>query len=164
MTLGELGLEQCDLLRRELGFAAELDSGGLGPGDAVGGALLDQLTLELGDRGKHMQHQAPGCRGRIDGLIDNEEIDLLDRQFLDDGREVEYGPGQSIELGDDEHVALAHEIERGGKSFALVTRGSGLLFLEDLLGSGLGQFVELHIERLAGRRDARVSDAHGLED
>lgn len=43
-----------------------------------------------------------------------------------------------------------------------VTRGSGLLLLKNFLDSGVAELVELHVERLAGGRDAGISDAHGM--
>lgn len=151
------------MLGGELGFASEFHTCGLGSGDAVRGTLPDQLTLELGQRSQHVQHQSSGRRRGIDGLIEHDEIDLFGGETIDNCCEIQHRSRQTVELGDDEHVAVADEIE-GAEQFCSVDGGStGLLLLEDFLYSGLFELAELDVKRLAGRRDACVSDVHRFE-
>lgn len=51
----ELSFEIGDLFRRQLRFRAELHAGGFGAGNPFGGALLDEVTLELTDGGEHVK-------------------------------------------------------------------------------------------------------------
>ena len=74
---GELGLERGDVVGGELRLRAEPDAGCLRAGDALGGALLYQVALELADGGEHVEQQAPGRTASVDRLIEHDEVDLL---------------------------------------------------------------------------------------
>ena len=157
---GELGLESGDLLRRQLGLGAELDSRRLGAGDAFGGALLDQVALELADGGQHVEQQAAGRAAGIDGLVQDDEVDPLGGDLSRDLREVEDGAGEAIEPRDDELVSFADEREGLGERFALLAAAAAPLLLEDPVAGVVVQLFELDIQALPDRRDAGVSDFH----
>jgi hypothetical protein len=161
--VGELGFESGDLFRRQLRFGAELDAGRFGAGDALGGALLDEVALELADGGKHVKQQASGRAAGIDGLVQDNEVDLLSGDLGRDLRQVEDGAGEAVEPRDDELVAFADECEGLGQRLALVAGGAALLLLEDPLTAVALELVELGFEVLPDRRDAGVSNLHGLE-
>lgn len=168
--VGELGLESGGLLRRQLRLGAELDAGCLGAGDAFGGALLDEVALEFADSGQHVEQQAAGRAAGIDGLVEDDEVDLLGGDLRRDLGEVEDGAGEAIEPRDDQLVALADEREGLGQRLALVAPSLGgmaaqgtaaaFLLLEDPVAALAVQLVELDVQALPDRRDARISDSH----
>ena len=63
------------LVRGVARLAASELAAGLGGGQALVGALDDQLALELVDRGEDVEHQPPGRRGRVDVLLEHHQAD-----------------------------------------------------------------------------------------
>ena len=133
---GELGLERGDVVGGELRSRAEPDAGCLGAGDAFGGALLDEVALELTDGGEHVEQQAAGRTASIDRLVEDDEVNLLRGDLGRDLGEVEHGAGEAVEPRHHEMVALADEGERMGERLTLVATGAAPLlwgFIEPLV-------------------------------
>ena len=136
----------------------------------VGGALLDEVTLELAAGGQHVEQQAAGRAAGIDGLVEDDDVYLLGGDFRRDLGEVEDGAGEAVEPRDDELVAFADECEGLGQRLALVAPSLGgmaaqrtaaaPLLLEDPVAAVAVQLVELDVQTLPDRRDARISDSH----
>ena len=145
-------------------------TGGLGAGGSLGGALLDQVALELADGGQHVEQQAARWTAGIDGLVEDDEVDLLGGDLRRDLGEVDHGAGEAVEPRDDELVAFADEREGLGQHLALVAPSLGgmaaqrtaaaPLLLEDPVAAVAAQLVELDVQALPDRRDARISDSH----
>lgn len=160
---GELGLESGDLFCRQFGLGAELDASGFGAGDALGSALPDEVALELANGGEHVEQQAAGRATSIDGLVEDDEVNLLGGDFSRDLTEVEDGAGEAIKSRNDELVTFADKRQGLAKRLALVAGSAALLLLEDPLAAVGLELVELGFEVLPDRRDAGVSNLHGLE-
>ena len=131
-----------------------------GAGDALGGTLLDQVALELADGGQHVEQQAAGRAAGIDGLVEDDEVDIFGGDLRRDLGQVEYRAGEAVEPRDDELVAFADEREGLGQRLALVAAPAAPLLLEDPVAAVAVQLVELDIQALPDRRDAGVSDSH----
>jgi hypothetical protein len=107
-----------------------------------------------------VEQQAAGRTAGIDGLVENDEVDLLGGDLRRDLREVEDGAGETIEPRDDELVAFADEGQGLGQRFALVAATAAPLLLEDPVAAVAVQFVELDVQALPNCRDAGISDFH----
>ena len=108
-----------------------------------------------------MEQQAAGRAAGIDGLVEDDEVDLLGGDLRRDLREVEDGAGEAVEPRDDELVAFADEREGLGQRLALACGCPPLsLLLEDPVAAVAVQLVELDVQALPDRRDAGVSDFH----
>lgn len=160
---GELSLESGDLLRRQFRLGAELDAGSFGAGNALGGALLDEVALEFADGGEHVEQQAAGRATGINGLVVDDEVDLLCGDLRRDLTEVQDGAGEAVEPRDNELVTFADECQSLSKRLTLIAGGAALLLLEDLLAAVGLELVELGFEVLPDGRDAGVSDFHGYQ-
>ena len=82
--------------------AAETVSRSSGGRNTVAGALGDELTLEVGDRAKDMEHQFTGGRGRVDAFLEADEVDVVRLEVLD---RFEQFLERTPEAGDTEAVA-----------------------------------------------------------
>ena len=91
---------------------------GLSLGDTFALPLNHQLSLKLGNRAEHVEHQTPGAIGRIDGLLKHLKGDGLRFQPGTNGNEVGHAPCKPVELCDDENVAFPCIIKRALKRFA----------------------------------------------
>ena len=158
--IGELCLESGEQVAAQLRFGPELDTRRFSTGDTFSGALLDEITLELSDGGEHVEQEAARRATGIDGLIEDDEIHLLGRDFRCDLREIENRTGQTVEPGHHELVAFADESQGVGKSLALGAARTGTLLLEQLLAAVMNEFVALDFQALPDGRDARISDFH----
>src|SRR6266702_2556233 len=72
----------------QLGLAAAGAPAGTGGFEALAGALDDQLALELVDRAENMEDQAPGRRGRVDLLLEDDQADAALAQLVGEREEV----------------------------------------------------------------------------
>ena len=91
----------------ELGLLASEVSFGFGDLHALSGPQPDEIGFKLSHHGKGVEEQPPD---RIVGIIDGAaqvEAHLSDRQLVGNCPRIGEGPCQSIELGDDQGVALA---------------------------------------------------------
>ena len=80
---------------------------GLGGRDLVADALARHLALELGEGQQHVQCQAAHAGRGVEGLGDADEADPTAIEDLDHACEVGQGPGQAVNLVDDDDVDLA---------------------------------------------------------
>lgn len=156
----EFGSDGGDLLRRQFRLRPELHSRRLGAGDAVSGALVDEVALEFANGREHVEQQTAGWRARVDRLVEHDEVGVLGRDLPRDLREIQHGAGQTIELRHHELVAVAHERERLRQGFTLAAASAAPLFLEDALATSGAELVELDLQLLPGRRYSGVSDFH----
>ena len=80
---------------------------GLGGRDLVADALARHLALELGEGQEHVQCQAAHAGRGVEGLGDADEAGPAAIEDLDHACEVGQGPGQAVNLVDDDDVDLA---------------------------------------------------------
>ena len=80
---------------------------GLGGRNLVADALARHLALELGEGQQHVQCQAAHAGRGVEGLGDADEADPAAIEDLDHACEVGQGPGQAVNLVDDDDVDLA---------------------------------------------------------
>ena len=141
----------------QLGLAAAGAAAGPGRGQALPGALDDQLALELIDRAEEMEHQPPLRGGGVDLLFQDDQADAALAQLVGEGEQVLEGPHGAGQPGDDEDVAGAQvgqglvELGAGG-----VLAGGGVG--EDLLAPVGGQVIDLAVVVLAAGGHPRVPD------
>jgi hypothetical protein len=64
----------------------------------------NQVVLELGDRGEHVEEQPPARCGRIDALGQRSKAHPTLLQFVGDLLEVADGSAKPVELRHDERV------------------------------------------------------------
>ena len=104
---------------REFGLLAAQLPLGAGDGHALTGAHADEIGFELSKGGQDVEeHLSHG----IAGVVERPAQGQFHASFLKlvgDGAGIRYGPGQAVEFGHDQGVALAH----GGEG--LVQAGSG---------------------------------------
>jgi hypothetical protein len=74
--------------------------------------LKHQLTLELSDGTKHVEHKSACGSGSIDRLLKNLEGNTLALQTLADCDQVENASCKPVEFGDDKSVPFAGIIKR----------------------------------------------------
>src|SRR5690349_22116092 len=151
--LAVLGGLESGLLAAQLAVLA-------GDGQALAGALADQAGLELGDDGEDLQEH-PGkrvvpvvCRPA------EREPDAAGRQVIEDVQRVGHGPGEPVQLGDGQGVALPD----GGEGLVEAgpgTAGAGepLVEVDPVRGNAEGgQGLPLRGEVLGQRRAPSVAD------
>jgi len=68
---------------------------GPGCGQPVAGPLSDQVVLELGDRGQHMEQHPPGRRGSVDCLIQHDQVHAVLMQVSGNADQVADRPIRS---------------------------------------------------------------------
>lgn len=115
MPGGHSGLDE--VLQRQDGFGFEgrsprfstLRSGDF---DAVFGALRDKAALEMRDGSEDMEHQLSCSGGRIDLLLEADQIDLFGLQVIDGFEKFFERPAQTIEPNDCERVVWASLIDQ----------------------------------------------------
>jgi len=96
------------LLVIQFAFGTKFNAISFGASDTVGGAFLDEVTLKLSDSREHMKEQASCGTGRIDILIEHNQIDLLGFDLFGDVGEITHGAREPIETGHDKLIAFAH--------------------------------------------------------
>ena len=82
-----------------------------GRGQAGGGALAEQVALELGQRPEQVEHQSAAGRGGVELLTEAAEADPPALQVADDVEQVAQGAPQAVELPDHQGVAGAELVE-----------------------------------------------------
>jgi hypothetical protein len=145
------------LRRRHDRGPAALPAPGAGGGQAGGGALPDEIALELGQRAEEVEHQPAALRGGVDALAEALEAHAPALEVADDVQQVAQGAAQPVELPDQERVAGAELVEhlrqlRSGR------QGAAGGIHEDAVAAGGAQGVELEVRRLLARRDAGVAE------
>src|SRR2546425_8491563 len=80
---------------------------GLCPSQSCDDAVADQVALEFGDGREHMKEEATTRGGRVDRLVEHDEIHSERLQFAPEGDEVVDAARQAIKLGDGQDVDLA---------------------------------------------------------
>ena len=87
------------------------------------GAFADQLPLELGQRRKDAEHEAPGGGGGVDLRAlpgEHPQAHAAGRQVLHGVDQVGEGAAEAVELPDDEHVARPQGAHTAVESRAVV--------------------------------------------
>ncbi len=144
----------------QLGLLAPQPALGLGDSHPLPGTEPDEVALELGHHGQHVEEK-PTHRVRrvVDGAAQT-ELDLPPGEVLDDGPGVGQRPRQSVELGDDEGVAGATGGQRLAQARPLaVGAGQALVDLGPVSADAeRGQSISLGGEILFVSRDPGISD------
>ena len=70
----------------------------------------DEGPLELGKRGENPEHQFPLSTGGVDFLCETFQGNASLFQHLHRFDELPHGPGQTVELPNDNHIALTGHI------------------------------------------------------
>src|SRR5271166_396725 len=92
-------------------LATAVPAAGRGSGQAVLGALADEVALELGERGQDGEEQL-ALRGRgVDRLVEAHEVDAAFLEQTGHVHEVAYRPADPVELGADERVARLQAVK-----------------------------------------------------
>ena len=81
-----------------LNLGAALAAAGPGGGEPVVGALDDQVVLELGDRGEHVEEQPAAGGGGVDALGQGAQPDLAALQVVGERIEVAHRPAEPFGL------------------------------------------------------------------
>jgi hypothetical protein len=120
--------EQADGVRR-LGLRRRLPTLvlalGLRLGDSLALPLEHDLTLELGERGEHVQHQPARCAAGVHGAaaeVEDSKRDAFGFQGVHQFRKVPGGAGQPVKLRYDQRVAIPRIVQSGIKLLALRDR------------------------------------------
>jgi len=141
----------------QLGLAAAGAAAGPGGGQALPGALDDQLPLELIDRAQEMEHEPSLRGGGVDLLLEHDQADAALAQLVGQREQVLEGPHGAGQPGDDEDVAGAQvgqglvELGAGG---VLARGGVG----KDLLAAVGFEVVDLAVVVLSAGGYPRVPD------
>ena len=147
-----------DLLGGKAVFPATVAAAGRGVGQAVAGALDDEVPLELRDAGEHPEDEPPSGDSGVDALVEDHGIYALGLQFVEDVDQVLGAAPDPVEADGHECVACLQPVE------AAVPLGTGGLrpalpvVLEDPRASGLAQPLRLDLRVLVQGADSAVSD------
>ena len=98
----------------QFGLLAAQPAFGLGDLHALPGPEPDEVGLEFGDYGQHVEQQSSDGIGRVVDGTAEAEPDTPGGQFIGDRPGVGERAGESVEFGDDQGVAVA----AGGQRFA----------------------------------------------
>ena len=124
--------------------------------DLVAPPLGDPLALELGDRGKDVEHQTPSRSRGVDVLGQRPEPYARCPNAVDDGQQVLERAAKTIILRDHDHIALPELVDQPLEFRPFTTTAGGLLG-EDPLCTCCLQRRELRIEMLVLGRDTRIA-------
>lgn len=149
------GAGSLDRFRRAHHGPAALTAPGRSCGEAVTGALPDEVTLELTNRAEHVEHEPAARRRRVDALIQDHEISTLPGEVSGQVDEVRHRPGQSVQPGGHQNVAGAQVIQQS-RELAAVPVSTGRDVRPDPGAPGRLERVVLPVETLTGGRDAGV--------
>ena len=124
----------------------------------------DDVSLHLGERGLDLHEGPARRRGGVHGRVEGAESDTALVELVDEGDELAGAAPDTVEVEDDEDIALARAIQ-ARRQVGTIGRGAAGVILEHALAAGGVQSVELSVEDLAdfGGGDAGVADeAHGV--
>ena len=120
------------------------------------GAFADQLQLELGQRRKDAEHEAPGGGGGVDLRAlpgEHPQAHAAGRQVLHGVDQVGEIAAEAVELPDDEHVARPERAHAAVESRAVVADAGREVVVDVDRGDALGpQGVALQVQRLGAVR------------
>jgi hypothetical protein len=80
-------------------------------GEPVEGALDDHLALELAYRGEDVEDEATADAGRVDALVQHDEVDLPLAEHLSEVEQVPDRAAEPVQAGDDDLIAGAQVLE-----------------------------------------------------
>ena len=123
-------------------------------------ALMDEIALELGERGENAKDKSPRRRGRVDVTGQHLQPDPLLLKLADKPDDMRQGSSDPVEFPDDKRVALASGVECLGKAGPL-GGAARTDILVDLPTASLFERIALKVEALLGRRHPHISDQHG---
>ena len=148
---GSLG--QSDLCLRQREFSTTSTPSGARGLKAGHGSLPDELTFELGERGKNAEGEPPGCGCRVDlRALPRQHLqsDTAIRKVGDGLHQVMEAPAETIEFPDHEHIAVAEGLEASLQTGALIFLSRNAVRVDlALLDARHDQGVVLQIELLA---------------
>ncbi len=144
-----------DLVGCHLELRAAVAAPGPGRGEPVAGAFDDQVVLELGDRGEHVEEQPATRGGGVNALGQRPQPDVTGLQVVDDLLEVAHRASEP--LGHHQGVAGPQVTQRLVQRRALGQR-PGRVIGEGLLTASRRQCVGLRLGMLVAGRDPCVPD------
>jgi hypothetical protein len=133
---------------------AAAGSSGRQPG---AGALPDQVAFELGQGGEDVEDELAARGGGVDLLLQAAEPDLMLGHAGDGVEQVAQGPGEPVELPDDQGVAGAELVQDLLEDRAVGAGAAGGLG-EHPVAAGAVQGVDLEVRLLVGGGDAGVAE------
>jgi len=133
--------------RGHLELRAAVAAAGPGRGEPVMGAFDDQVVLELGDRGEHVEEQPATRGGGVDALGQRPQPDVMRLQVVGDLLEVAHRASEPVQLGHHQGVAGAQVTQRFVQRRAFGQR-PGRVVGEGLLTTSRRQCVGLRLGML----------------
>ena len=122
------------------------------------------VALHLGERGLDLEEGASRRRGGVHGRVERPEADAAGFEVVDERDQLRSAPSETVEVEDDQDVALAQVVEAGGE-FRPVGVRAGAVLLEDALAACSEESVELAVQdlpRLDGGNAGVADEAHGV--
>ena len=153
-VLGDLGLAG-----GELGFLAACSPARASGVEAIAGAFGHQRVFELGDRTEDLEEHPADRRRRVNPLVEHDEVDLLGLQLLGQRHQMLERAPETIELRDDELVALARDPQGLVELGAAGELAAGLVD-EHLIAAGGIEGIVLAVRVLIAGRHPPVADPH----
>ena len=81
---------------------------GAGDGHALAGANADEIGLELGEGGEDIEEQLAHGIVRVVERAGEGQFHAVFLKLVGDGAGIRNGPGETVEFGHNQGVALAH--------------------------------------------------------
>ena len=151
------------LSRGESRAAPTNSSAGSGGGEAVAGVGGDEFALQFGQHGEHAEHGAAFGGGGVDALLEDFEADAAFSQCRAEGDQVQYGPAEAVQAGDDKGVIVVVAqvpqdlVELGSAGFG----SGGVIEVDVFFGdAGAAECIGLVAGILLGGGDPGVISAY----
>ena len=123
------------------------------------GPLANEAMFELGQRAENVKHQSAAGTGGVNRLGQGPKADAPPIEVVNDVDQILQGAGQSIELPDQEGIALS-EAAHTGSQFGPISKLAGDLLMEDLLAPAACEGIQLKLGVLILRADAGIANDH----
>ena len=142
--VGHQALGVAQLLRSHDARPAALAPARTGGLHALEHALAKEIALHLRERRLDLEKRPARRRRGVHGRVERAETDAALVELVDESDELAGAPPESVEVEDDEDVALAEIIKARGKVRAVGCGARGVI-LEDPPATGPAQRVELAV-------------------